>query len=433
METIQFKLIEEYLQEYKTIEKIILNLPSYYSTLRFVSLPVKNRKKIEQMVPFQLDNELPYPLAESHLSIFPIITQKGSYTIALSTHTEKFDKFFNHIQSLSPSPSAIIGNESIYQTFVFENNLEGSIAIIDFGHRDSICYLFYNSRLVGVETSFVCGHVIDEVIAETYKIDIEEAISFKHENAFFLTDDQIDKVDENQKSFSLLMRKVFASFVDDFKRWDISCQLKTKQSVKKIFITGGISNIENIHLFLSQELGVQVKHFSYWQGSPLDRLGLSTLKLRSLANCYGLSYHVTTKKGLSNFRGGVYAVSGEREFRLDSISFIGVRSMMICLILLIIFIFENIHLSRIDKKMSREISQVLKNPSFKITPAKRRKMLRNPPRLLSFIDKKNEEIKRKMAIFEEISRTDGVGALADLSRVVKRSFDVELIQYKKRG
>ncbi|MCY4643604.1 MAG: type II secretion system protein GspL [Bacteriovoracales bacterium] len=430
LETVQFKVIEEYLQEYGSVEKIIINLPSNYSTLRLVSLPVKNRKKIERMVPFQLDDELPYPLPEAHLAIYPIIVQRGSYTIASSTHIEKFDRFFEHAQHLTCSPAAIVANESIYQKFVLENNLDDPIAIVDFGHRDSVCYLFYNSRLVGVETSFVGGRVVDDVISETYKIDVDEAIAFKHKDAFFLTMDQMDNVDEDQKNFSLLMKKIFSVFIDNFKRWDVSYQLKTRKSVKKMLITGGISNIKNMPLFLSQELGIQVSHFPYLERTELDNLGLSTVDLRSLVNCYGLSYHVTSKGGLSNFRNGTYAASGEREMHLDSVSFIGVRLLVACLIPLLVLIFENIYLSRIDKNMTKKISKILRDPSLKTTPAKRRKMIRDPENLFKFIEKKNKNLKKRVELVEEISGVNGVSSLAELSRIVKNSLDVELIKFE---
>ena len=73
-EIVQFKLVEEYLQKHPLVEKVIMNLPSYYSTLRLIRLPIKSKKKIEQMIPFQLEEELPYSFREAHLGIYPIIS-----------------------------------------------------------------------------------------------------------------------------------------------------------------------------------------------------------------------------------------------------------------------------------------------------------------------------------------------------------------------
>ena len=433
LETVQFKLIEDYLQKYPLIEKVIINLPSYYSTLRLIRLPIRNKKKIEQMIPFQLEEELPYPLSEAHLAMYPIISSTESYTISLSTPLEQFDSFFERTQKLARPPVAIIGQESIYQTFVKKYDLDGAMAIINLGHSESQCFLFHNKYLVGVETSFVCGQVIDEVIAETYQISVEEEILFKHENAFFLTDDQAQNVDKDQKDFSLLMKKIFSNFIDDFKRWNIGYQLKTGQGLKKILITGGISNIKNIDHFLTQNLGVQVSHFKYLQQTSLADLAIPTSSLRSLTACYGLSYYLTTKEGLINFRRGNYATHSESELPLSSISFIGIRTMMACLILFIVLAFENTHLAQSDKEITRKMSNKLKDPVFALTPSQRRKLTRDPKQLLSFLKKKNQEVEKQASVFKEIIQINGIRPLGDMGRIIDDSHDVELVSFKKEN
>lgn len=432
-EKVQFKLIEDYLKKYPSVEKVIINLPSYYSTLRFISLPIKNKKKIEQMIPFQLEEELPYPLSEAHLAIYPIISQTGSYTITLSVPIQQFGHFFEQTQKLTCPPTAIIGQESIYQTLTQKYHLDTPTAIVDLGHSESKCFLFHNERLVGSEVSFVCGRVIDEVITETYQINMEEAISFKHENAFFLTDTQTQNVNQEQKDFSLLMKKIFSNFIDDFKRWSIGYQLKTGQNLQKLFITGGISNIKNIEHFLTQNLGVPVSHFDYLQQTPLAHLDIPSSHLKSLTNCHGLSYHLTTKQGLVNFRNGDYAAPNESEFPLYSISFIGARMAMACLILFIALIIENTYLTQVDKKITRKVTNQLKGPAFTMTPSQRRKLTRDPKQLLIALRGKDQKLEEQILVFNEIVQINAIGPLGKISRAIDDSRNVELISFKSEN
>lgn len=432
IEAVQFQFIEEYLQEYPSLEKVIIKLPSYYSTLRLFTLPIKNRKKVEQMIPFQLEEELPYSSANTHLALFPMMTTEGSYTITLATNIEQFDSFFQRTQDLARPTLAIIGTESIYQTLVSEYGLSGSIAIVDFGHSKSTCYLFNDKRLTGVEFSFVCGRITDEVIAETYQISTKEAISFKHKNSFFLTDTQAENVDEDQKEFSLLMKKTFSNFIDDFKRWNVSHQLRTRQPIHEVLITGGMSNIKNIDYFLTQNLGVPVSHLNHLQETRLADLALSPPQLKSLTTCHGLSYHVTTKNGLSNFCNGNYAMQSDSELPLESISFLGVRMAIVCAILLIALIFENIHLSRLDRKFTLKITDQLKNPLFEITPSQRRRLLRDPDHLLSSLEQKNKRIDDQRSVLEEIVQIDGINPLKQLSTDINNSHDVELVSFSNQ-
>ena len=396
VETAQFALIAKYLDQHRRVERVIINLPCYYSTLRLISLPVKSKKKIEQMIPFQLEEELPYPLAETHLAIHSMTTETGSYSIALATHAKQFDRFYQRCQSLPRSPNVVIGDEVTYQALISAYVNDDNIAIIDLGHSKSRCYLFHRQRLMGAETSFVCGQMINEVIAETYQISIQEAIEFKHKNAFFLIDDQVANADQAQQSFSLLMERVFSNLIDDFKRWSISYQLKTRQNVQKIFITGGTSNIKNIENFLTENIGIPTSHFDYLKRTPVAKLNLASPVLHSLTSCYGLSYHVTSRKGLSNFLSGDYAAANEGELPLKSIAFIGTRVTLACLLLLAVLIFERIHLNQANKKITKEITKELKNPVFAITPSQRRKLIRQPQELLASIRKKSQRIESQI-------------------------------------
>ena len=433
IELAQFKLIEDYLGQNPSVEKVIINLPSHHSILRFISLPIKGKKKIERMLPFQLEDGLPYPISKTHLAFHPVVHETGSYVIALATHVKTFGQFYQKTRELSCHPAAIVGSESIYQTFVSQYGFMDSMAIIDLGHYKSTCHLFDEGKLVGVESSFVCGQIVDEAISRAYQIDLTEAIVFKHKNSFFLTEEQFAKADQDQKNFSQVMEETFSGLVDDFKRWHIGYQLKSRKNLKRVLITGGMSNIKNIDYFLSREFGVPTSHFNYWQQTKLNDLALDQRELRSLASCHGLSYHLTVKNGLSDFCSGEFATSESNNFPLTSISFVGVRVAMACLALFIALVVENIYISKSDKKITKELSKELKDPLFAITPRERRRLQREPEKLFSSLRKKGQKLKGQIAAMEEISHIDAIGPLEKLSQDVDRSQNVELVSFENQN
>ena len=71
-EDIQSEIIESYLDEMDAVHtegfegKIIFQIPNKLFTTRYLHIPVKQEKKAEQMIPFQLDDELPYTIPELH-------------------------------------------------------------------------------------------------------------------------------------------------------------------------------------------------------------------------------------------------------------------------------------------------------------------------------------------------------------------------------
>ena len=120
LEKEQFQIIEEYLKTTPLVEKLIISIPSHYYSSRFFNLPVKNKKKIEKIIPFQLEEELPYPVRQAHITIASTMTQKGSHTIAFSSNNIKFKKFYQRTQTLPIFSSGIISIESIYQALAVE-------------------------------------------------------------------------------------------------------------------------------------------------------------------------------------------------------------------------------------------------------------------------------------------------------------------------
>ena len=71
-EEIQTEIIESYLDEMDAVHtdgfegKIVFQVPNKLFTTRYLHIPVKQIKKAEQMIPFQLDEELPYTIPELH-------------------------------------------------------------------------------------------------------------------------------------------------------------------------------------------------------------------------------------------------------------------------------------------------------------------------------------------------------------------------------
>ena len=90
----QIELIKNYLEENPEIEKYVINLPNEFTTTRFLNIPVKNKKKAEQILPFQLEDELPFPIMEAHLGNLFIPNGEALYVVSSIAKKETFNKLF---------------------------------------------------------------------------------------------------------------------------------------------------------------------------------------------------------------------------------------------------------------------------------------------------------------------------------------------------
>lgn len=75
------------------------------------------------------------------------------------------------------------------------------------------------------------------MISQTYQIDPEEAVLYKHQNAFLLTENQYEGVEPAQKDFATAMEKVLHTLISDFARWKIGFKVNfASLSIRFIFV-----------------------------------------------------------------------------------------------------------------------------------------------------------------------------------------------------
>ena len=63
----QLEIVKSYLEEIDYEYQLLLNMPSDIATSRFFHLPVKSKKKASLMLPFKVEEDLPYLLSDCHL------------------------------------------------------------------------------------------------------------------------------------------------------------------------------------------------------------------------------------------------------------------------------------------------------------------------------------------------------------------------------
>ena len=106
IEEIQTEIIESYLDEMDAVHtegfegKIVFQISNSLFTTRYLHIPVKQIKKAEQMIPFQLDDELPYTIPELHyVSKFTKVEEGLDATVYI-TNLQNFDQFYQNLDQL---------------------------------------------------------------------------------------------------------------------------------------------------------------------------------------------------------------------------------------------------------------------------------------------------------------------------------------------
>lgn len=429
---LQLKIVHDLLEETNGEYRLILNAPPEIVTTRFLDLPVNNRKKAHLMIPFQLEEDIPFSLMESHIASSVQIGKDSSKALVNITPKDEFTPFYEKLSDNKIVPRVITSQDSVFQNFIKQNSelLPQAFCILDLGHTTTKAYFYFENELVAIHKSYVAGKALSEVISETYKIDFEEATLYKHQNCFFLTQDQYDQVNENQRTFAALMEKTFAPLTHEFKRWEIGSRVLQGVGVSEVFITGGTSNIKNIHNFLAENFETKTSYLETF-GEKVDANSLDTdEKFRrkfAYANLQAQSYK--DKSRMVNFLHGDYAIQGQSDLPLRSFSFIGVRAAILTLLLMTSFGLERLIIHKDISAVERSLTSIAKNPTLEMTARQRRIMSTSPETVLTELQRKEKAIKQEINVLQASARTNAFSSLKKIANIAT-GLDVEVVQFQ---
>lgn len=410
------KIIEEISANYSGQKRISLIYPTHLITTRFLTLPIKNKKKAELMIPFQLDEELPYTSSEIHSSFDLEVVGGQTKAMVAITKKDDFEDFYYPLLAKKVAPDFLTNQLSLLANLVKGQKLDNRFCILDFGHETTKAYFFKNGTLVSQHISYVAGKTITEAISKSYQIDHEEAIKYKHENAFVLTDSQLEEVNDSQRKFASLMDEVLSSLISDFKRWDLGYRVSHIESIEHIYITGSSAKIKNIENYLLDKLSYPVAHLSQEINSPSHL----PENLEQYINCDILAGSFASRNQLASFLTKEYASEASEDLPLHSISFISLRVAILCLIFILSLFVERFFINRQSAHFDAEFNRVLKTPELEITTIDRRRLQTQPEYILEKLQDKLSTMNNQKSALTEIEDIDRFSPLVELSQFAAR-------------
>ncbi len=401
----QLELVKNYLHEIEYDYHLFMNFPSEVVSMRFLNLPVKNKKKALMMLPFQIEEDLPYSLSTCHWAeSIKEEAQHTEVTVGI-VKKEQFESFFQGLVKNKITPNILTHDVSNYELLIEEhkNEFPNSFCILNLGHETTRGFYFHNGKLVSNHQSYIAGKSITETISKTYSISTEEATIYKHQNSFFLLPEQYDDVNENQREFAKVMNATFTSLISEIKRWDIGFRVQNGNAIKEIYICGGTSNIKNIANYLSAKLGVVVHTFDPFKFMNDVQIDKDDKIRKKFSQVAALTTTSPKKSKVINFLKGEYALNSSNDLPVESMAFIGVRIGILSLIISMYFIIKAVSLNlTLANTSKKHLINLYKNESIKdkISKSLIRRSANNPNLILSKLNQHNKMIEQEVKVIQ---------------------------------
>jgi general secretion pathway protein L len=409
--------------------KIIYQADHHMMTTRFLTLPVKSKKKAELMLPFQLEEDIPYALSEIHYA-YRMEGQKAQHSALVELVREDlFESYYNLHRDKNILPNILTTESSVAENFFNLNPMAGPFCLLDIGHNTTKAYFFFNSRLLVTHVSYVGGRHINDMIAETYKIEQDEAIIYKHQNAFLLTSSQYEDVDQSQKDFAAAMEKVLSPLIADFARWKIGYKVNFGLALQHIFICGGSSNIKNISNYLTEKFESKVtllESFDKIESEKIDQ-GPKNKSKYALTNMMVIGFR--RKNRFINLLTGRFAQASSSEVPLHSFAFLGIRVAAFSLILGVSLFTERLFIKKDITAINRKMLSVMKSDELKIPGRLRRGVITNPKPVYDRLVVKQRDVRQEVSILQSAIEIKTLSPLVTVSQIAGAT-SATLLEFK---
>jgi len=256
--------------------RIVVGLRQEMVAVRNKIFPFNDRLKILKSLPFELEEEIPFSPDNAVFDV-KIIKTMGTSAEVLACAVPKarirdimagLQEAGLDISILSCEAAALANCQEAWDDaapnqagtqFAFDGVARPARAvqiIIEMGHSHCLVTAFDDDHLVGLRSILWGGKNLIEALAKKYEIPAPEAAKVLETKAFILLSQENASYD--QIVFSETITKSLKDFTRDLQMTLMEFQSEFNGRASSISLVGGVSRIQNLNAFLTQQLEIPV-------------------------------------------------------------------------------------------------------------------------------------------------------------------------------
>ena len=234
---------------------------------RTITVPKAAMKRIDQVAPLQIEDDLPVEIDEYIVDAVPQGEANDGKMIECVVAAARRDMLKNMIELLTAKaadPAEITCGISIYpyvRTHASEPNLFGPVAILDMGHLSSELVFMEGGKLQLFRSILWGGKNITEKIAAGLGITFSHAESIKEQYAALYADRPVDAGSMEEKILTQTRQAVNA-FVLDLRQSILSYSSQRGKFPQTLLLCGGSAKLRGIERYLGESLNVEAVRIS---------------------------------------------------------------------------------------------------------------------------------------------------------------------------
>jgi type IV pilus assembly protein PilM len=358
-------------------QAVVVSVPGLAVSVRTITLPFTDRRKIARVVPFEVEGYIPFGLEDVVVS-YHVLEQEGGKTrlLAAALRKEFLRESLEVLNQIGVTPRVVdVDFMALFNlTQGALKGVDGCYAVVDMGEtKTSVCIVHDQSLGFGRSIP-IAGQAVTRAIEKEFSLSTEEAQQLK-ENEGFLPLGPQKSLGEEQRRMGHAVESVLAPLTQEIARTFHAFEAEAQKKVGRVFLCGGTAQLTNLSEYLTEKMELPVDPL------PLMPSGGPTLDPRDpiiMAHAYGLGMRAVTDGRCSqiNFMKDEFTYRTEIRGMRRKIIYIGVS----LAIILALFVFDGVH-RYVEKKqryneLKGEIHRVFKEvfPRAKQVGAERQQM-----------------------------------------------------------
>ena len=229
---------------------------------RTITVPKAAMKRIDQVAPLQVEDDLPVEIDEYIVDAAPLSeTGDGKMVecVVAAARKEMLRSMIGLLTAKAADPAEITCGISIYpyvRTHTSGPNLVGPVGILDMGHLSSELVFLEGDRPQFFRSILWGGKNITEKIAAGLGITFSHAESIKEEYAALYADRPVDAGGMEDKILAQT-RQAVDSFVLDLRQSILSYTSQHGKFPQTLLLCGGCAKLRGIERYLGESLNVE--------------------------------------------------------------------------------------------------------------------------------------------------------------------------------
>jgi type IV pilus assembly protein PilM len=253
---------------------LMLSLSGQMVFPRFVRLPAVAEDKLLQMVQYEVEQNVPFPMSEivwNHQFIGDASSGEQGVMI-VAAKTENVREITDCAVQMGLEPEIVdVAPMALYNCLRYNySHLEGCTIVLDIGAR-STNLIFIEDEKIYNRCIPVAGNAITQEVAKSFQIPFAEAEALKQQVAFVSLGGVTASEDETAERVSKVVRNVVTRLHAEISRSVNFYRSQQGGSAPvRMFLTGGSSVMPHLDTFFREKLQIEIDYLN-----PFANVGLS--------------------------------------------------------------------------------------------------------------------------------------------------------------